>query len=93
MLGEVKVVTDHFHFLSVSMGVWGCLFVSGGVCCCLLASPDPWRCSSTNIYLGGYQVMEYKIIVIVSQTVQTGIVHLSGFSFYIPQKGMTEPHV
>ena len=37
--------------------------------------------------------MEYKIIVIVSQTVQTGIVHLSGFSFYIPQKGMTEPHV
>ena len=30
--------------LSVSLGVWGCLFVSGGVCCCLLASPAPWRC-------------------------------------------------
>ena len=30
--------------LSVSLGVWGCLFVSGGVCCCLLASLAPWRC-------------------------------------------------
>jgi len=30
--------------LSVSLGVWSCLFVSGGVCCCLLASPAPWRC-------------------------------------------------
>ena len=37
--------------------------------------------SSTNIYLGGYQVMEYKIIVIVSQIVQTGIVQLSSLSF------------
>ena len=27
--------------LSVSLGVWSCLFVSGGVCCCLLASPAP----------------------------------------------------
>ena len=26
---------------SVSLGVWSCLFVSGGVCCCLLASPAP----------------------------------------------------
>ena len=30
--------------MSLSLGVWGCLFVSGGVCCCLLASPAPWRC-------------------------------------------------
>ena len=30
--------------LSVSFGVCGCLFVSGFVWCCLLASPAPWRC-------------------------------------------------
>merc|ERR1719234_1033149 len=30
--------------LSVSLGVWSCLFVSGGVCCCLLASPAPQKC-------------------------------------------------
>ena len=30
--------------LSVSSGVWGCLFVSDVFCCCLLASPAPWRC-------------------------------------------------
>ena len=30
--------------LSVYFGVWGCLFVSFVVCCCLLASPAPWRC-------------------------------------------------
>ena len=35
------VIKQHF---SVFLGVWGCLFVSGGVCCCLLASPAPWRC-------------------------------------------------
>ena len=35
------VIKQHF---SVFSGVWGCLFVSGGVCCCLLASPAPWRC-------------------------------------------------
>ena len=30
--------------LSVSSGVWGCLFVSDVFCCRLLASPAPWRC-------------------------------------------------
>ena len=52
--------------LSVSSGVWGCLFVSGCVCFCLFASPAPWRClvgvwDMSSCFLGGVWVIFMEI--------------------------------